>query len=154
MPTAAHRATGPTLTERLDQGFGFLLRKSHRAFLRALARELGAHGVSTAEWSVLRVLWHRQAISQVDLAEQVGVQRSSLTALLDGLERRGLLLRTRDAQDRRKILLYLTAPGRALEAKLLPCGLAANARAVRGLSPSEIDAARRLLERLVANLED
>lgn len=139
---------------QLDHGLGFLLRKAHRAFVRALARELAPHGVATAEWSVLRVLWHEEGLSQVDLAERMRVERSSLTSVLEGMEKRGLLQRLRDSADRRKVRLHLTQSGRALEPVLLPCGLVANERAVRGISPAKVAAANQLLEQLIANLED
>lgn len=150
------RANAPTSTaaERLDEGLGFVLRKAFRAMVRTLARELQPYGVSTSEWAVLRVLWREQGMSQVDLAERMRVERGSLTKVLAGLEARGLLLRARDGEDGRKMRLHLTPGGEALEAVLLQCGVASNARAVRGMTGTEVEATRRLLERLVANLED
>jgi DNA-binding MarR family transcriptional regulator len=147
-------ATPPTAAERLDEGLGFVLRKAFRAMVRALARELQPHGISTSEWAVLRVLWREQGMSQVDLAERMRVERGSLTRVLAGLEARGLLRRARDGEDGRKMRLHLTPSGQALEAVLLQCGVAANERAVRGMARSEVAQTRRLLERLVANLED
>ncbi len=143
-----------TAAGRLDHGLGFLLRQAHRAFVRALARELASHGVATAEWSVLRVLWHEEGLSQVDLAERMRVERSSLTLVLHGMEKRGLVHRLRDDADRRKVRLHLTPSGRALEPVLLPCGIAANERAMRGLPPVTVAATGRLLQQLIANLED
>ncbi len=121
--------------------------------VRALARELQPHGISTSEWSALRVLWRGEGISQVELAERMGVERGSLTRLLAGLEARGLLLREPDGTDGRKVRLMLTQAGRALEPVLLPCGIAANERATAGLTQAEIDTACRVLQRLVTNLE-
>lgn len=151
-----HRASANTHTasERLDEGLGFVVRTTFRALVRSLARELQPHGVSTSEWAVLRVLWRKQGLSQVELADQMRVERSSLTRVLAGLEARGLLLRFPDDVDGRKLRLELTAAGRALEGVLFQCGLAANERALRGLDRAEVEATRRVLERMVQNLED
>jgi DNA-binding MarR family transcriptional regulator len=154
--STVRRATAipTTAAERLDEGLGFIVRKSYRAMVRALARELQPHRVSAAEWSVLRVLWREQGMSQVELAERMRVERGSLTKVLAGLEARGLLVRVRDGEDGRKVKLDLTPAGQALEPVLLQCGLAANERAMRGMVPREVEATRKLLELLVANLED
>jgi len=146
-------ALAKAATERLDESLGFLVRTSFRAMVRALARELQPHGVSTAEWSALRVLWRGDGISQVELAERMGVERGSLTRVLAGLEAHGLLRREPDGADGRKLRLHLSPTGRALEPVLLPCGIAANERATAGLTQAEVDTARRVLHRLVTNLE-
>jgi hypothetical protein len=52
------------------------------------------------------------------------------------------------------VRLHLTPSGRALEPVLLPCGIAANERAMRGLPPVTVAATGRLLQQLIANLED
>jgi MarR family transcriptional regulator, organic hydroperoxide resistance regulator len=124
---------------------GLLVRSAHRAFVRALAAELAPHGISNAEWSALRVLWRRDGPTQVELAEQLAVEKASVTPVLAALERKGLVRRERDAEDRRKTRLQLTPRGRALEATLLPLGARVNARAEAGLGAQDQATLRRLL---------
>jgi DNA-binding MarR family transcriptional regulator len=60
---------------------------------------------------VLRHLAHSPGNSQRELAEALGMHAPRLTALIDDLEGRGLVQRTRDPNDRRNYVLTLTAAG-------------------------------------------
>jgi len=82
------------------------------------------------------------------------VQKSSLTSVLNNLERKGLMRRTRRGDDRRMLHLFLTPHGRGLKAQLLPIGAAINQRALLGVDPHDAALAASLLEKLTANLEN
>jgi len=136
-----------------SQSVGYLARYAHRAFAKALAGELTPHDILGAQWSVLRVLWEQEGLSQVDLAERMRVEKASLTSVLDAMERRKLIVRRRNSEDRRKVNINLTAHGRSLKAQLLPYGVSINRKATRGMSAGEIDQLRGLLARVIHNLE-
>ncbi len=144
--------------EVLDGGaeslsIGYLTRYAHRAFVKALADELEPHGILSAQWSVLRILWDIEGLTQVELAERMLVEKASLTGVLESMERRGLILRVRNEDDRRKINITLTAQGRRLKPQLLPHAARINRKAMRGMSEAETGQLRHLLARLIQNLE-
>ena len=58
--------------------------------------------------------------------------------MLDSLEAEKLVTRLRNAADRRKINVFLTPAGAALEVPLMTCALDANKRASKGLSKAEV----------------
>jgi MarR family transcriptional regulator, organic hydroperoxide resistance regulator len=118
-----------------------------------LADRLLPHGVSVAEWAVLRRLWQEEGFTQVDLADRMRVRKASLTSVLASLERKGFLRRIRRGEDRRKYHLFLTKRGRELKEELLPIGIAINRRAVAGIGLADADMAVHLLEKVIANLE-
>lgn len=153
-PRAAAAQEDPSGPDQHEtQSLGYLARYAHRAFVKALERELGRHGVLTGQWSVLRILWTTEGLTQVELAERMRVEKASLTGVLEGMERGGLILRTRNADDRRKINIKLTARGRRLKPELLPYAAMINRRAARGMSETEIVLLRRLLAKVTENLE-
>jgi DNA-binding MarR family transcriptional regulator len=135
------------------QSVGYLVRYAHRAFVKVLADEVAPHGILTAQWSVLRILWDMEGLTQVELAERMLVEKASLTGVLEGMERRGLILRVRNAEDRRKINITLTMQGRRLKAELLPAGGKINRKATRGMTDAETIELRRLLSKVIQNLE-
>src|SRR4029079_763156 len=63
---------------------------------------------------------------------------ASSTAILDALETAKLITRLRNAADRRKINVFLTPAGAALERPLMACAADANKRARKGLSTAEV----------------
>lgn len=135
------------------RSLGYLARYAHRAFVKALEGELAPHGILTSQWSVLRILWTTEGLTQVELAERMRVEKASLTGVLEGMERGGLILRMRNADDRRKINIRLAAKGRRLKAELLPYVSVINRRATLGMSEAEIVLLRELLAKVIENLE-
>jgi len=149
-PRARGAPPADALTER---SLSFLVRHAHRAFVTRLADRLLPHDVSVAEWAVLRMLWQREGVTQVSLAERMRVQKASLTSVLNSMERKGLMRRTRRGDDRRKHHLFLTARGRGARATLLPIGVAINRHALAGIDPEHAALTADVLETLIANLE-
>jgi DNA-binding MarR family transcriptional regulator len=81
--------------------------------LIALERPLlDKHGLTMWEYAVLLRLRAAPAQRQVQLADAIHYDKTRLIALLDGLERRGLLEREQAAEDRRARTVTLTAAGR------------------------------------------
>ncbi len=97
----------------LGQFTGFLLNwlgaRSRERFMAALE----PHGLHPRDFGVMVVLAAHPGLTQHDLAESSEVDRSSLVAVLDGLEARGLAERRAHPEDRRKRAVHLTAKGEA-----------------------------------------
>ena len=70
-------------------------------------------GMSLREHWVLVYLEEYAELSQQQVSTALGIDRSEVVRLIDGLERDGLVVRTRDAADRRRYRLTATAAGRA-----------------------------------------
>ncbi len=90
--------------------------------LTAFEAILGKHGLSQGRFLTLIVMNRtpNKAISPSALAEKVGVKRATMTGLLDGLERQGLVERIAHPEDRRKLGIRLTNKGRQLLDEMLP----------------------------------
>jgi DNA-binding MarR family transcriptional regulator len=130
-----------------------MVRNAHRAYDKVLARELAKFGILTGQWSLLRVLWNEDNLSQIEVAKRMKIERASLTAMLATVVKSGLITRRGDPSDRRIQLIRLTRRGRALEAVLVPVGMAVNALALDGFKGQEVATARTLLQRMIDNLE-
>ncbi len=137
----------------LEESIGYMVRNAHRAYDRVLAKALSKQKVLTGQWSLLRVLWHEDNLSQIEVANRMKIERASLTIMLNTVEKAGLIKRKVDAQDRRKQLISLTNKGRALQSVLVPIGTRVNEIALIGLSHHEISTLRSLLQRVVDNLD-
>ncbi|OFY98363.1 MAG: hypothetical protein A2070_10010 [Bdellovibrionales bacterium GWC1_52_8] len=68
-------------------------------------------GVSLTQWSLLRCMVDNPTISALDLAQELGVQPSTLTQILKRLERKKYIFVTKDPLDARRKLLSLTRAG-------------------------------------------
>jgi DNA-binding MarR family transcriptional regulator len=129
-----------------------LTKEAWRAFVRDLQGRLAAHGVSFGHWTFLRILWARDDLTQRELSDEAGVMESSTHAAIKSMEKLGYVRRTQVPGNRKTVYVHLTAKGRALERRLVPLAKAANRDAVRGLSASEVETAKRVLVAVRENL--
>src|SRR5215467_9483201 len=59
--------------KRGRDSFGYLMRQTNRYFVRTLQMLIEHHGITTAQWYFLRVLWEQDGLSQVELSSRVGL---------------------------------------------------------------------------------
>ena len=83
---------------------------------------LARHGLLQGRWWVLILLFREETLesSPSVLADKAGVTRATMTGLLDGLERDGLVQRVYDAADRRRITVRLLPAGQAVLDAVMP----------------------------------
>lgn len=88
----------------------------------ALDTCLQKHALLQGRWWVLILLMREEdkTAAPSSLAEKAGVSRATMTGLLDGLERDGLIERIFDAQDRRRVTIHLTAAGQTKLDEVMP----------------------------------
>ncbi len=111
----------PEAQPRAIQSYLFLL-KTWSDVIAALDLHYARHNISRGRFIVLITLYHNteRNISPAMIAEKVGVTRATVTGLLDGLERDGLILREKDIEDKRALKIRLTPKGKKVIEKILP----------------------------------
>jgi DNA-binding MarR family transcriptional regulator len=110
-------------------------------------------GVTGPQRLALRVAGLFPGLSAGDLATILHVHPSTLTGVLQRLVDQRLLIRLDDPRDRRRAILRLTARGRRISAVDRGTVESAVGGALGGLSPRDLVAARRVLERLALHLQ-
>ncbi|MFH8576307.1 MarR family transcriptional regulator [Streptomyces zaomyceticus] len=132
-----------------------VLARLHRSFLRystRLTTSIERHGLSVAGFDVLTALrraGHPHRLTAGQLADSGLVSSAGVTLRIDRLEKDGLIVRERDADDRRVVYSRLTEKGLATVDVVFAEHLDNERRMLAGLSPSE----RRQLARLLRKLE-
>lgn len=102
----------------LDEHVGYWLRFVSNHVSQGFSRKVEEHGVTVAEWVLLRSLLDAGDVAPSRLAEAMGTTRGTVTKLADRLIEKALVVRTPDAEDRRAQILSLTPAGKALVPKL------------------------------------
>lgn len=128
-----------------------------RHIMRAMdiySRELSdTHGLTGPQMLCLRQIAEQGSLTTGALAKSVAVSPATLTGILDRLEIRGLISRERRPEDKRRVLVSLTAMGREM-AHELPSPLQARfAARLESLSGDERGAIRRALQSLVQMMD-
>jgi DNA-binding MarR family transcriptional regulator len=137
----------------LTSGPGYWMRLGYKAISRPLAEELKRRGIAFKHYFYLRVLMEEDGISQVELSERVGMERATVTVVLDTLEALGLVVREAHPSDRRKTNVFLTAKGRRLRPDVLDAVGTANRIALKGISAADFERFRKTLAAMIVNVE-
>lgn len=141
------RAEGPG--PRLRARLGYQLKHAFFRLEELHADHMAGSPADVRELSVLLLLDGGEPGSQQQAAERLGVDRTTMVGLLDGLEGKGFVERRPDPSDRRRNVVVLTDPGR----KALKVARAASDKAERellaDLSPAEAKQLRDLLARVL-----
>src|SRR6266508_6367401 len=130
MITPSSRPTSKKRPMPIGRQLALTAKSVGQAFNAALSHA----GGSIATWLILSTLEHDQWRSQHDLAAALGIEGPTLTRHLDMLERAGLVVRSRDATDRRTVQVETTAAGRELHQQLVEAAMAFDRRLRTGLA--------------------
>ncbi|NLX11804.1 MAG: MarR family transcriptional regulator [Chloroflexi bacterium] len=103
---------------RFDGCLATNIEQAYRHLEQVYERLISPLGLNILEWYALRALYAEDGMSASHLAQLVCRHPSSMTALLDRMEERGLLRREVDLQDRRSVRIFLTDQGRAHEGQV------------------------------------
>jgi MarR family 2-MHQ and catechol resistance regulon transcriptional repressor len=124
-----------------------LLRAS-KAVVARIEPLLAAHGLTPTQLGVLEVILHLGPLSQRDLGRKVLTSAGNMTDVIDKLESRGLVRRSRMPGDRRSVRVDLTDAGRGVIEELFPQHAKDIAHAMSGLDPAEMAQLDGLLRKL------
>lgn len=113
-----------------------------------LARNAEANGITLSQLGVLEILLHLGPQTQKDLAGKILRSGANMTTIIDNLEKRNFVRRSRDENDRRTIRVELTATGEALIKKIFPLHMNNIYRMMGALDADEL----RMLSQLARKL--
>lgn len=95
-----------------ESSVGYLLRRFQQAQAAALEHIFAAEGITMVQWSALVFIYLRGTTTGIEVARDLSYDKGAVTRLLDTLEAKALLTRTRNTDDRRCVDLELTDAGR------------------------------------------
>lgn len=149
-PSLLTQALGPL---DFEHNPGFLISRIARRMAAEMDRRMREHGLTAAQAAVMSRLWWQDGLTQSQVQEQVGVDASTLTGLLQRMTRQGLVRRRRDPADGRVLRVFLTPHGRDLRPVLTPEAESINSLFFGGFSSGERAIFIEFLHRALRNLE-
>jgi MarR family transcriptional regulator, organic hydroperoxide resistance regulator len=114
------------------------LQRATHVTMRALGVSLYELDLTGSEQNVLAALADGKDCAVGELAAATGTKSSTLTSVLDRLERKGALERIADDADRRSVLIRLTPPGRRTATRVQRAVATLEHSALAGLSPGQL----------------
>ncbi len=135
---------------------GMLIGQVHRLSTKRFVQNSHMHGleISLDQWLVLGPIWKHDGISQKDIAEYCGKDKTSITKIIDTLEKKNLVVRVTDQLDHRVKRVVLSQKGRQLFLSALPVMAQTRDELRSGISDKEIEALKTILNKIYKNLND
>ena len=135
---------------------GMLIGQVHRLSTKRFVQNSHTHGleISLDQWLVLGPVWKNDGISQKDIAEYCGKDKTSVTKIIDTLEKKNLVVRVTDQLDHRVKRVVLSQKGRELFLSALPVMAQTRDELRSGISDKEIEALKSILNKIYKNLND
>lgn len=100
---------GPEVSERL----GRLLKRASQRLATLSEEALSPFGIDDRRLAVLLLIGSNEPMSQQQAAERLGIDRTTMVAVLDDLEAKGMVTRLPHVEDRRRNVVELTDGGRS-----------------------------------------
>jgi len=141
-----------------EEPLGFALGAAARKLAKFYTQALAGHALTPSQLFLLRQLWFEDGLPLRDLGGRAQLDATSITWLVDQLERAGLVERKRNDPDRRVVRVWLTETGRRSQDELVPALERWENALHQGLLPhhpsDEIATFRRVLTTLINTLPE
>ncbi|MEM5365964.1 MarR family transcriptional regulator [Paraburkholderia azotifigens] len=136
---------------RLTESVGYQLVKARNLIVTEMDAALKDLDISSQQMGIMLMLRQKLASTPFELSKMLGIDTGLMTRMLDKLEAKGLVVRSRDEEDRRVVNLSLTKAGIAVADQIpdiAPDVL--NAR-LKDFTKAELTELRRLLRKFVSD---
>lgn len=130
---------------------GFLLKRCGTQLSLNVDRALAQFDMTHAQLGIFLRLCDCPAKTASDLARELMTDTGAMTRMLDRLEDKGFVERSRDAGDRRVVQVSLTGKGKAMADQMTQATIACLNHHLRGFSPAEAAQFNDFLKRMIAN---
>ena len=135
-------------------GLGMLIGQVHRLSTKRFVQKSHKFGldISLDQWLVLGPIWKNEGIAQKDIAEYCGKDKTSITKIINTLEKKNLVVRVPDQLDHRVKRIVLSNKGKELFLNALPVIEETRDELRSGISDKEIESLITVLTKVYRNL--
>ena len=135
----------------LESSLGYYLSKARNVLVERMDRAVKPLGLTAQQIGVILMLSCNRAHTPYELSRAMSYDSGSMTRMLDRLEKKGFIVRTRSDADRRMVKLELTPQGHEAARQLPGLGAAVLNEQLRGFSAADHATLLDLLGRFIAN---
>lgn len=134
-----------------EESIGYLLKRVGNQLTITVDRALAEFDMTHAQLGIFLKLLHGHANTAADLARELLTDTGSMTRMLDRLEEKNFIQRTRSIEDRRVVQVALTSRGKLLADQMTQVAIDALNHHLRGFTEPEIAQYKDFLRRMIAN---
>jgi DNA-binding MarR family transcriptional regulator len=138
-------------TFNVTESVGFQLVRARNLIVAEMDGALKEFDISSQQMAILLMLRRKLATTPLEMSKMLGMDTGLMTRMLDKLEAKGLLVRSRDRQDRRVVNLSLTKDGTAVADQVPEVAVEVLNARLKAFTKDEVAELRRLLRKFAGD---
>lgn len=139
----------------LFKSHGFMINRLANTGSNQLENELmRKFDVTLSQWAVLSIVWEEEGITLSTIQEVLHVKVSTASGVIKRMEKRGLIKRVQNENDKREINLFLTEESKAIEKDVIKSVKEYNNRLLKDFTKEEKEQFMRFLQRGFRNITE
>jgi len=142
-----------TIDHQTDR-IGPMMGKIHRAIRKELDNKFKEFSITPPQFEVLLLLWAEDGLLLSELGRKLSRDGPTITGVVDRMEKKQLVKRTRDERDRRAIKIVLTLKGVRLKGKLTTLRNEIIDKTIGNFARNELEQLEYLLTKIWGNLQN
>lgn len=132
----------------LNQCINYLLTTAQHAVFQEMSAQLSKFDVTPVQYGVMYCLWVNKKNSPKEIAEELRLENSTISGVLERMEKKGLIKRKVSKEDRRFVEIILTDKGNDLEEPILETVEEVNRIVLKDMGQQEQEALKESLRHL------
>ena len=137
---------------RPESNLGGLLGKSSRLLSNHFNADLTQLGLTVEQWTLLAVLWEKDAQKQKELQAALLKDKATINSLVGYLVKNGFVTKERDLVDKRSFVISLSEKGKEMQKHTIPVAMKNIGLAVEGISLEALETTVNVLAQIINNL--
>lgn len=133
---------------------GFLIHRTDMKLTNYFTKQLKPYQVTPEQWNIIYCLNMDKGMNQKELAEAIDRDQTTVVRMVHSLERKGMVKRLTNKQDKRSHDLFLTPKGKEIKQQLSLTVLNAHNYVTRGIEPEELEQLKSLLGKIYSNVHN
>ena len=132
-----------------EECVNYLLTTAQHHVHERMSQLLAPYGITPGQYGVLNCLWNKRGDTPKELAQTLNLETSTVSGLLDKMQRRGVIDRIISEADRRVVRIILTDEGCALQEPVLAVIRQVNSEVLSGFTSAESEALLAALRAII-----
>jgi len=133
----------------ITEHIAYLLAQANRQIHQQLDEKFRGEGVPVEQWRILQLLAEKNGRTMSELTQAALLNHPTLTKMIDRMVSDALVYRRPDPQDGRKVLIFISERGRALNERLNRLANLRQAEIIEGCGDRATEELKRLLSELI-----
>lgn len=134
---------------KLEECINYLLTGAQHIVFQEMKKELKDYDLTPIQYGVLKCIWEKELNNPKEIANQLGIENSTISGILERMEAKELIKREIDPNDRRYIQVFLTEKARKLEMPVNETVKKVNETVLKNFNEKEIQEFKGFLRKMM-----